>query len=317
MAAPGIDELITTTLRHRKKKIADAITRHSPLLYMLKEARNVDLIGGGRTISCPLEYAENPNFAYYSDYGAISIAPANILTSAEYQWKQWAASVTISGREELINSGPEEVISRFKQRIRNAEKTISNNLAIGVYSDGSGGGGLQIHGLQLLASDGAGSVVGGIDSSQWAFWESQRTLATGISSANAYAQMETLFLSMMRNNDQPKVIVTSNAYWKFYSQSLQQQARYMSQRMADSGFAANLMFYETPVVFDGGIDSAAPPGMYYINTDFVKMAIHRKRNNVTLPGPTRALNQDANSKIIAGMGNLITSNRRYAFGRLT
>lgn len=70
-------------------------------------------------------------------------------------------AVKINGLELLKNSGREKVIDLLEARIKNAEKTMLNNLSTGVYSDGTGTGGKQIGGLQLLVSDAGTGTVGG------------------------------------------------------------------------------------------------------------------------------------------------------------
>ena len=90
----------------------------------------------------------------------------------------------------------------------------------------------------------------------------------------------------------------------------------MDREMAEAGFRNNLLFQNAAVIYDGGIGGDAPAGMYFINTSTCRFCIHRNRNNVVLEGPKRALNQDAETRIIAGMGNILFTNRMLN-GRMT
>ena len=64
-----------------------------------------------------------------------------------YDIKQASVAVTFSGLEsEIQNAGPEAVTNLVASRIRNAERTMANNLSTGIYSDGTGSSGKQIDG---------------------------------------------------------------------------------------------------------------------------------------------------------------------------
>jgi hypothetical protein len=318
MATPNSDmgELISATLRHRRKPIADAVTNNNALYTRLRKKKHMELVGGGTEITSPIDYIENPNFQFYSGYDRLAISPQEVIDSVKVDWKQWAVGVTISGAEILKNMGEEQVFKILGARIKNAERTLANQLSEAVYSDGTGSGGLQVTGLQAWIADAAGGTVGSINSGTYTWWDNQRNTSTSLDRVNAYREMLALYLSCSRGNDQPDLIVADNTFFQAYSESLQQQARYMDREMAEAGFRNNLMFQNAPVIYDGGIGGDAPAGMYFINCEYLKFCIHRNRNNVVLEGPKRSLNQDAETRIVAGMGNVICTNRKL-MGRMT
>ena len=166
-----LTEVVTMTLRNRTGKLADNITKNNALLNRLKKKGNVKTVSGGRTIVQELEYAENGTYKRYSGYDALNIIPSDVFTGAEYNYAQAAVAVSISGLEMLQNSGEEAIIDLISGRIKNAEKTMQNNLALDMYSNGTATGGKQIGGLQYLISDTPTTgVVGGIDRALWTFW---------------------------------------------------------------------------------------------------------------------------------------------------
>ena len=119
---------------------------------------------GGRTIVQELEYAENTNGTWYSGYEQINTSAQNVFTAAEFDWKQYATTMSISGLERLQVSGKSEIINLLSARVKNAEKSMMNAIAAGVYADGTGTGGKEIGGLQLLVADSVASgSVGGIN----------------------------------------------------------------------------------------------------------------------------------------------------------
>ena len=111
MASPNLSEIITTTLRNRSGKLADQVTRNNALLDRMRQKGKVKSVSGGRTIVQELEYAQNGTGQWYSGYEALNINPSDVFTAAEFNWRQAAVAVSISGLEMLQNSGKERVIT--------------------------------------------------------------------------------------------------------------------------------------------------------------------------------------------------------------
>ena len=137
MASPNLSELITTTLRNRTGKLADNVTDNNALLYRLKQKGNARPAAGGRTLVQELDYAENDSFLWYSGLELLNTTAQDVITAAEFDWKQCAVSVIFSGLESLQNSGKERVIDWLAARVTNAERTMTNKIALGVYATGS------------------------------------------------------------------------------------------------------------------------------------------------------------------------------------
>jgi len=108
---------------------------------------------------------------YYSGSETLNIGASDVITAAEFDWKQAAVAVQASGLEiDVQNTGKEMVIDLLEARIKNAERTMKNNITSGLYSDGTGTGGKQIGGLQLLvADDPTTGTVGGINRATYSF----------------------------------------------------------------------------------------------------------------------------------------------------
>lgn len=315
MSNPDMLEMVTATLRHRRPKIADATTRHNAFMLQLRRKGRIRLVGGGRSISTPISYGENANFQFYTGREVLNVAGQEVLTSAEFPWKQYACGVSISGLEMLQNDGTEQIISMMKSRIENAERTIANKMHESAYSDGTGSAGKEFGGMALLVSDAAGATVGGINSTTATWWDNKRAATGGAATASIYGDMLDLTLQLQRGTDKTDMIISDNTYYSVLSQSLQNQRRYMDSKLADAGFR-NVLFEGIPVVFDGGDGGYAPVGMYFLNTAELEMIMHRKRNNVILTGPRRPVTEDSDTVVMAGMGNFIVCNRARQ-GRLS
>lgn len=309
-ANPNWGEVVTTTLAHRRKNLADAVSRNNILYYEMRRRGRDKTIGGGRTITAPIMIGEeNVNFQWYVGREGLNVAGQEVLTSAEFPWKQYACGVSISGLEMLMNDGPEQVISMMKSRVQHAEKTIVNQLHKSGHGDGTANGGKEFGGLALLISETAGATVAGINSGVSTWWDNQRKVLGGAPAANTiYANMLDLYLRTSRGMDKPNLIISDNSFYAVYSAGLQAQQRFMDGKLASAGFQ-NILFENTPVVTDGGIGGYAPTGMKFINLDTVEIVMHRKRNNVVLGGPRRPLTEDSDTVVIAGMGNWLCDNR--------
>lgn len=315
MASPNISEIATTTIESRTKQLADDVTKNNAILYYLNKRGNVKPFSGGRVIYQEMAYAENVTYTRYSGYETINISPSDTFTSAEYSIKQAAVAVSISGLEELQNSGPEALIDLLSSRIENAEDTFKNQFSADCYSDGTADGGKQIGGLQLIIDDTpATGIVGGINAAAWPFWQNQAFDCTtdggaAASSANIQSYMNRMYLNTSRGTDHPNLIIADNNYYRFYWESLQAIQRVTSADEAEAGFT-RLKFMGSDVVFDGGYGGNAPTNhMYFINTKYLFLRPHRDRNLVPLNPDRFSVNQDAMVKLIAWAGNMTTSNR--------
>jgi hypothetical protein len=175
MASPNLSEIITTTLRNRTGKLADSVSKNNALLARMLEKGKVDPADGGRTIVQEIEYQENGTYKRYAGYDLLNVAPSDVMTAAEYDWKQAATAISISGLEQMQNSGEEVIIKLLAARIKNAFKTLRNNIALDCYSDGTTDGGKQIGGLAtLVSSTPTSGTIGGINRATWTFWRNQK-----------------------------------------------------------------------------------------------------------------------------------------------
>lgn len=311
MSNPNWGEVVTTTLAHRRKAIADAVTRNNILLFELRRRGRIKTIGGGRTISQPIMMGdENANFQWYVGREALNVAGQEVLTSAEFPWKQYACGVSISGLEMLQNDGEEQVINMMFQRTRHAEKTIQNQMHKSAHGDGTGSGGKEFGGLGLLVSTVAGATVAGINSGTYTWWDNLRSAIGGSApdKATINGDMLDLLLEINRGTDKVNLIVSDNEWFSTFWQSLQGQQRFMNTTLSAAGFE-HVMCGSIPVVADGYKGGYAPAGMKFLNTETIELTMHKRRNNVVLKGPRRPLTEDSDTVIIAGMGNFVIENR--------
>ena len=305
MASPNLSEIITTTLRNRSKSLADNVTNHNALLQRLSTKGNISTVTG-REIVRELEYASNGTVSFYSGYETLNVEPSDVLTSATFDYKQLAGNVTISGLEQIKNSGTEALINLLDSRIGVLEKSMKNTLSTSLYSDGTGTNGKEVGGLQLLVADAGTGTIGGINSTTYTFWKNAQTTATSsaFSTTNVQADMNTMYLNLVRGNDSPDLIMADGNAYKAFLGSLQAIQRITSDGMAKSGFTS-VAYLNSDVVFD---DACPQDKMYMLNTDYLRLEVAANRNFV--PGEAKmSVNQDAMVTPMFWSGNLTCSNR--------
>lgn len=313
MATPNLTEIVTTTLRNRTKKLADNVSDNNALLARLKKRGNIKLKSGGRNLVQELDYAENSTFKRYSGYETLDISPSEVLTAAEFDWKQAAVAVSISGLEQLQNSGRDAVIDLLDARITNAERTMMNQISADIYSDGTASSSKQIGGLQLLvADDPTTGTVGGINRATYSFWRNQvfdaTTDGTATSASTIQGNMNGLYVQLIRGTDKPDLVIADNTYYEYYLNSLQLIQRIADSDMANLGFQT-VKYLGSDVVLDGGVGGNCPAShMYFLNTNYIHFCTHRDRNFSVLEPDRFAVNQDAMVKLIAWAGNMTLSN---------
>jgi hypothetical protein len=318
MASPNLTELVTTTLRNRQGELADNVSKSNALLSRLNAKGNIDLVSGGRTIVRELEYAENSTFQYYSGYETLNISPSDVFSAAEYSWKQAAVNVSWSGLENRIqNAGSEASIKLVASRIRNAERTMANQISIGIYSDGTGSAGKQVTGLQSQVADAPSTgIVGGINRANFSFWQNQTvTITSTDSTTELQSDMRTLWTACSRGTDRPDLIVAGATLYNLFWASLSDIQRITNADEGVQGFKS-LSFLDAPVVLDGGqaTGSAMDWGgglsatrMYMLNTDYLYWSVHSATNMVPMD-EKMSLAQDATVVPLLWAGNLTMSN---------
>lgn len=310
MASPNLSEIITTTLRNRSGELADNVSKGNVLLAKLKE-KGAWKSATGRTIVQELDYAENGTFMYYSGGEVLNISASDVLSAAEFDWKQAACAVTATGLEiDVQNVGKEQVIDLLEARIKNAQRTMRNNICNGMYSDGTGTGGKQIGGLQLLvANDPTTGTVGGINRANFSFWRNQvfdaSSDGTATSASAIQGNMNEAWLECVRGSDKPDLIIADAVNYAFFWGSLQAIQRITDPKTGQAGFQ-NVMFNTAPVVYEDNTGMPAST-MYFLNTDYIHFRYAAKRLFKPLER-VQSINQDAIAQLITFAGNLTLSN---------
>lgn len=306
MANANFDNLLTTTLANYRAQLTDNVFTARPLTFKLMEKGRIRMLNGGTKIVEPLIYGLNDTVGSYSGYDSIALTPQTGISAAEYEWKQYAASISISGIEEAKNNGEQEIINLLEAKIMQAEESLREGFNQMFFADGTGNSSKNWNGLSNLV-DSTGTV-GGINSSTYSFWQSYKE---DTATALTLAQMSTAYNSVSVGNDHPDVLLTTQTLFEKYEALLQPQLRYTDTATADAGFQ-NLLFKAAPVMYDEHCTAGV---FFFLNCKYLTLVGHSGKwfQQTEFIRPE---DLDARYALIMCYGNLTVRNRAKQ-GKLT
>lgn len=304
MATPNsnFDAIASTTLKNYRGVFADNVSNGNVLLKYMKMKGQV-IISGGDTIVEELMY-DVGNGGSYSEADTMTVTKPEGLSAAEFNWKQEYASITITGTDEIRNSGKEKIQSLLKARTKQAEIGMANRMGTIIYGDGTGNGGKDILGLAAICSTTPTTgILGGINRATYSFWRNKVNASVGSFASNGLTEMGSMVRQLTRGMDRPKVIVCGNTVWGYLEALAYGKAQFNNPQLADLGFHA-LKFEGIDVIYD---PQCTADRMYFLNTDYLTLKVHVERNFVTTPFVTPS-NQDVKVAKILWAGQLTVSN---------
>ena len=308
MSNPDFDVLLSTTLKNYRDQLTDNVFTDRVLTHYLMSKNRIRMVNGGNTIVEPLIYGQNSTVSSYTGYDTISLTAQTGITAAEFQWKQYAASIAISGIEEAKNNGEQAIINLLEAKIMQAEESMREGFNVMFYGDGTGNSGEDWNGLGNIVE--ATGTVGGINRATVGneYWRSyEQNTATALT----LAQMATAYNSVSVGNDHPDMILTTQTLFEKYEALLQPQLRYTDAKTADAGFQ-NLLFKAAPVAFDAGCTAGV---VYFLNSKYLTLVGHSSKwfEQTKFVRPE---NMDARYALILCYGNLTVRNAKKQ-GKLT
>ena len=302
----NFDALLSTTLANYRDKLTDNVFTARPLTYWLMDKGRIRTETGGTKIVEQLIYGKNSTVGPYAGYDTISLTAQDGISAAEYDWKQYAASIAISGIEEAKNNGEHAIINLLEAKIMQAEESMREGFNTMFF--GSAAGANDWNGLGNIVE--SGNTVGGINSATAGneFWRSyEQNTAEALSLAN----MTTAYNSASVGTDHPDVILTTQTLFEKYESLLTPNLRYADTKTADAGFQ-NLLFKATPIMYDTACTAGT---VYFLNSKYLKLVGHSDKW-FSQTEFVRPENMDARYALIMCYGNLVCSNRAKQ-GKLT
>lgn len=308
MSNPNFDALLSTTLANYRDQLTDNVFTARPLTYFLQDKGRIRMLNGGTKIVEPLIYGTNSTVASYSGYDSLSLTPQAGITAAEYDWKQYASTIAISGIEEAKNNGEQEIINLLEAKIMQAEESMREGFNQMFFADGTGNSAKDWNGLGNIVE--ASGTVGGINRATAGneYWRSYEENTAG---ALSLAQMATAYNTVSVGNDHPDMILTTQTLFEKYEALLVPNLRFTDTKTADAGFQ-NLLYKAAPVTYDVHCTAGV---VYFLNSKYLTLVGHSGKwfAQTSFVQPE---NVDARYALILCYGNLTCRNAKKQ-GKLT
>lgn len=338
------DALLSTTMDAYVKSGAmfDNIFKDSAFLALLRLKEGVKKQNGGERIRAPLMYGDNDTVESKSAYGVIDTTPQDGMTTAFYEWRELAGSISISRKEERQNSGEAALLSLLDQKKTQAEMTmrevLNRQIVQGTVSGTTFVPGNSAHDLNPLgwflrkdntANPAAGGNVGNISASANDWWRHQTAVVdsgtpdTGNAFALNVSTYKGLVVALKRmynfcsrgSGGSPNVVLFDQTTFETYENALDDKVRYTDTKMADMGFdtiklrGATCVWDEQVPDLDSGTVAITKGQAIFLNTNFYKLIIDSETDVVVTPF-VEPENQTAKTAKILFMGNTVCTNLR-------
>lgn len=301
------DVLTATWNVFLSKQPKDAIFQNLALLDVLNKRAKTRRKGGLKLLE-PLMYAKSTSGGSYSGWDTFDISPQEGLTNAEFLWKYYYWSVTISGQEEQENAGEAQQIDLLESKWDQAKLSMVDDIGRDLFLDGTGNGGKNITGLALMVDNsGTYGNIARASNSWWSSQENGNAVALTVAGANGLRRMfnDCAFGQMKRT---PNLIITTQILFEAYEALMDSNMRYSNTGEQNVGFAnPNLMFRNAPMFWD---DYCQSGHLYMLNTEYIKWIVNSDRDFVPTAWKVPT-NQDGKVAQILFAGNLTASNCRH------
>lgn len=318
MAAPGLSELITSTLFDQSGEIQDYVLDNIALFKLLKEKKRYKSRSGGYEIRVPFYDRENDTGKWFSGYDTLDITPNRVMSASYAAWKMWSGSISVSKQEELENSGSRtQLFDIIESKMENLKSTAQNAMETGLFSDGSANGGKQLTGLQaaipLTVNSG---TFQGIARSGNTFWQPYQFDLSSNGVTLGAATVKTVSNkarnATVRGNKKTDVILVGDTVFNYFQEAYAGHQIIENKSLAEGGFTS-IRHSGMDVIHCGGIGGGMPSGfhMFGLALDDLELVYHKDLNMVPLDPDRYATNQAAMVKHLGFMGNLIFKSQMF------
>jgi hypothetical protein len=311
MATPiGADTLTALSRRHIMPMIVDNVYNSNPIFFRLYKA-NKRIIQGGTQIEVPLMYRRFTAGGPYQGYDTLTVAPEDTVKNGAWDWKQHYVTVAVDGLTLIKTDSPDSVANYLKFYFAQAEMEMAENLANGLWSDGTNP--KEIDGLEAAVDDGGvATTYAGLTRSTNTFLNAQDDSTTGTLTATA---LQSLFGNVAEGGRHPTVIGSRqeqyNRFWALnaLNQDFPSQPAGSDVQLASAGFT-NQLFNGVPWVVDSHVfdgPNASNSAIVMLNEDYIYMAVSPRADFYLTPFQ-EPVNQDAMVAKMLWAGNLIVPN---------
>ena len=284
---------------------------NSNALWVRLTSKERVVLDGGDLIRQPILY-DKLNGASYSGLETFDITRRASKTVLQFDWSQYYAALTVDGRTILKTAGSgSRILDLVEAEMETARLTLAELLGTDLFLDGTGNSNKALVGLIAAVDTGTNvATYGGIGRNDGS---AQATSVQGNVNTTGGALSLSLVNSVMGSAtiqpNRPDLILVPQAMWDRFWERSQPQQRVPSGPGFDDlsrvGYTA-INMNGAAVVVDSHVASG---NAWLLNTDFIKLVIHRDRD-FAFTGFQKPTNQDALVSQILWAGQLIVQSPR-------
>ncbi len=322
MAVPNrtevLDDLYTTTWNNRKKEVTDSIFTATPLTKALLAKGGIKMDGtGGRYLEIPLSYAKNETVKSIGRGDTVSLSETKFMTVAQFEWKYLAGSIIRYFVDDTKNKSVQQHINWANAKIDNLRDSLTDQLEIQIFGDGTGNAGKDFDGLGNIVSitPTASATVANIPQATYTWWQNRQKTATGAASVYLLSDMRNLANTSSEGKTRmwPNIIVTTQVVAELYADEVLEQRSIIQTSGNDAEPVMGDAWHGIEIMWS----SQCPSGrMYMLNSQYFGLNIDPDVNFEMTDW--KAIPNQVNDRVcqIVLKGNVISS-RRLSLGVLT
>lgn len=297
------------------KKPSDNIFTSRALFYFLGKKGFKEEVPGGRLFEMSLEYAENTTHRSYSETESLDTTRVDVFDAARYNQRIVAGTCMISDLEKLRNAVANRKFDVIAEKLENSKDSHLAVLNRQCFSDGTGNGGNDIGGLQLLISTTPTTgTVGGVNRATYTWFRNRQTSGAQTSTAfdNLRSSMRSVFNQCSDGGveNAPTFWVTTRTVFEGYESLLTPNERFNKEekvRGGDAGFANNAFLFKGA---PGFYDEDTPSGNLYFGNPKSLKIMYLQGGWMKMYPAIDPANQLVSVHKIATFGNMGTNNSR-------
>ena len=308
--------LLSTTLYKilSSGAIQDNVYDATPTLDWFRGGGRIKVVDGGERIRIPVMTGKNNTFKWYSDYEILDVTPQAGLTTAFFNWKQGAVSVSISGNELRQNSGTAKIADLMKEKIRNANNSLADNVATGIFSDGTGSSSKQLTGLAALVDQTpATDTFAQINPVTNTSWRNKANASVGAAAVNLIPDLRSIMNQCSQGREgaagKPDFVVTTRTIHESAEALVTPRVRYQPNPSGGADLGVDtVMFKGAKLIWD---DYCTSGTAYVLSSPHIMLFIHSAANfAMSEEGFQKPIDQDALTTQVLVQLNMATNNRR-------
>lgn len=293
---PISNDVLSSTLRIVKDQEVDNLFKATPLLEKIREKGGVEEVDGGSTIDRALILAEHSSITQLSTgYEPVSLAVADAMRNASYNFCDFVAPIVITRKEELANKGDRAIVKIAEARLKSVmgmlkreferQAVAGTSTILTDMSTLNGAGGVTTGFFEAVAFGAGTNTVGGI--SKAAFPTAYQNQFVDAGGALSIGNLTDLYIQAQINSptSAPNLILASANMYRTYKNLLFAQEFYMKETVLDGGrlalaFNGAMMYVDPflPAAITVGPSAGDVISAYFLNTEYLKLVVDKDAN---------------------------------------